>query len=55
MNNWIEKEQPNKETIQSFKKDIKIDDFLCSLLLQRKVNTLIKAQEYFRPNINHSL
>ena len=52
MNNWIEKEQPNKETIQSFKKDIKIDDFLCSLLLQRKVNTLIKAQEYFRPNIN---
>ena len=52
MNNWIEKEQPNKETIQSFKKDIKIDDFLCSLLLQRKVNTLIKAQEFFRPNIN---
>ena len=52
MNNWIEKEQPNKETIQSLKKDIKIDDFLCSLLIQRKVNTLIKAQEYFRPNIN---
>ena len=52
MNNWIEKDQPNKETIQSLKKDIKIDDFLCSLLLQRKVNTLIKAQEYFRPNIN---
>ena len=52
MNNWIEKEQPNKETIQSLKKDIKIDDFLCSLLLQRKVNTLIKAQEFFRPNIN---
>ena len=52
MNNWIEKEQPNKETIQSLKKDIKIDDFLCSLLIQRKVNTLIKAQEFFRPNIN---
>ena len=52
MNNWIEKEQPKKEAIQSLKKDIKIDDFLCSLLLQRKVNTLIKAQEFFRPNIN---
>tara|TARA_B100001559_G_scaffold65354_1_gene52944 strand:- start:488 stop:2161 length:1674 start_codon:yes stop_codon:yes gene_type:complete len=52
MNNWIEKEQPNKATIQSLKKDIKIDDFLCSLLLQRKVNTLIKAQEFFRPDIN---
>ena len=52
MNNWIEKEQPKKETIQSLKKDIKIDAFLCSLLLQRKVNTLIKAQEFFRPNIN---
>ena len=52
MNNWIEKEQPKKETIQSLKKDIKIDDFLCSLLLQRKVNTLAKAQEFFRPDIN---
>ena len=52
MNNWIEKEQPKKEAIQSLKKDIKIDAFLCSLLLQRKVNTLIKAQEFFRPNIN---
>ena len=52
MNNWIEKEQPKKETIQSLKKDIKIDDFLCSLLLQRKVNTLTKAQEFFRPDIN---
>ena len=52
MNNWIEKEQPKKETIQSLKKDIKIYDFLCSLLLQRKVNTLTKAKEFFRPDIN---
>ena len=52
MNNWIEKEQPKKETIQSLKQDLKIDDFLCSLLLQRKVNTLTKAQEFFRPDIN---
>ena len=52
MNNWIEKEQYKKETIQSLKQDLKIDDFLCSLLLQRKVNTLTKAQEFFRPDIN---
>ena len=52
MNNWIEKEQPKKDTIQSLKKDLKIDDFLCSLLLQREVDSLKKAQNFFRPDIN---
>ncbi len=52
MNNWIEKKQPKNETIQSLKKDLKIDDFLCSLLLQREISSLKKAQEYFRPSMN---
>jgi len=52
MKNWIEKEQPDKGTIQSLKKDLKIDDFICSLLLQRQVNSLKKAQKFFRPDIN---
>jgi len=52
MTNWIEKEQPKKDTIQSFRKDLKIDDFLCSLLLQREVDSLKKAQNFFRPDIN---
>ena len=52
MKNWIEKEQPEECTIQSLKKDLKIDDFICSLLLQRQVNSLKKAQKFFRPDIN---
>ena len=52
MKNWIEKEQPEQDKIQSLKKDLKIDDFICSLLLQREVNSLKKAQNFFRPDIN---
>ena len=52
MNNWIAKEQAKKDRIQSLKKDLKIEDFLCSLLLQREVNSLKKAKEFFRPDIN---
>ena len=33
-------------------RDLKIEDFLCSLLLQREVNSLKKAKEFFRPDIN---
>ena len=51
MNNWIEKEQPSKDKIQSLKKDLNIDDFICSLLLQREVNSLKKARDFFRPDI----
>ncbi len=52
MKNWIEREQPGKDKLQSLKKDLKIDDFICSLLLQRQVNSLKKAQKFFRPDIN---
>ena len=52
MNNWIAKEQAKKDRIQSLKKDLKIDDSICSLLLQRQVNSLKKAQKFFRPDIN---
>ena len=52
MKNWIEKEQPEEVTLQSLKKDLKIDAFICSLLLQRQVNSLKKAQKFFRPDID---
>ena len=43
MKNWIEKEQPEEDTLQSLKKDLKIDDFICNLLLQREVDSLKKS------------
>ena len=52
MKNWIEKEQLEEDILQSLKKDLKIDDFICALLLQREVDSLKKAQNFFRPDIN---
>ena len=52
MKNWIEKEQLEEGILQSLKKDLKIDDFICTLLLQREVDSLKKAQNFFRPDIN---
>ena len=52
MKNWIEKEQLEEDILQSLKKDLKIDDFICTLLLHREVDSLKKAQNFFRPDIN---
>ena len=52
MKNWIEKEQPSNKDTQSLSKTLKISEFLCSLLIQRNINSLQKAKEFFRPNLN---
>ena len=52
MKNWVEKEQLEEDILQTLKKDLKIDDFICTLLLQREVDSLKKAQNFFRPDIN---
>ena len=46
MKNWIEKEQLEEDILQSLKKDLKIDDFICTLLLQREVDSLKKAKNF---------
>ena len=52
MKNWIEKEQPSKDEIQSLNETLKIPTFICSLLLQRNINSLEKAKQFFRPNLD---
>ena len=52
MENWIEKEQPSIGDIKSLNKTLKIPEYICSLLLQRNINSLEKAKQFFRPNIN---
>lgn len=52
MKNWIEKEQPSNKDTQSLSKTLKISEFLCSLLIQRNINSLQKAKEFFRPNLD---
>ena len=52
MENWIEKEQPSIGDIKSLNETLKIPEYICSLLLQRNINSLEKAKQFFRPNIN---
>ena len=52
MENWIEKEQPSKYDIKRLNETLKIPEYICSLLLQRNINSLEKAKQFFRPNLN---
>ena len=51
MKNWIQLEQPVVTEVNSLQKDLKIPHFICSLLLQRGVNSLNKAKLFFRPEL----
>ena len=51
MKNWIQLEQPVVTEVNSLQKDLKIPHFICSLLLQRGVNSLNKAKLFFRPKL----
>ena len=52
MENWIEREIPSKDDIKSLNDTLKIPEFICSLLLQRNINSLEKAKQFFRPNLD---
>ena len=52
MKNWIQLEQPVVTEVNSLQKDLKIPHFICSLLLQRGVNSLNKAKFFFRPELD---
>ncbi len=51
MKNWIQLEQPVVNEVNSLQTDLKIPHFICSLLLQRGVNSLDKAKLFFRPEL----
>ncbi len=52
MKNWIQLEQPNVTEINSLQTELKIPHFICSMLLQRGVNSLDKAKLFFRPELD---
>ena len=49
MKNWIKIDQPTIGEVNSLQRDLKIPHFICSLLLQRGINSLAKAKFFFRP------
>lgn len=52
MKTWIEKEQPNLQNIEGLQNILKIPEFICSLLIQRNINSLEEAKIFFRPNLD---
>ena len=52
MKNWIQLEQPVVNEVNSLQTVLKIPHFICSLLLQRGVNSLDKAKFFFRPELD---
>ena len=52
MKNWIKIDQPIIDEVNSLQMDLKIPHFICSLLLQRGVNSLDKAKLFFRPELD---
>ena len=52
MKNWIKIDQPIIDEVNSLQMDLKIPHFICSLLLQRGVNSLDKAKFFFRPELD---
>ena len=52
MKNWIKIDQPTIGEVNSLQRDLKIPHFICSLLLQRGINSLDKAKFFFTPELN---
>ena len=52
MKNWIQLELPDVTEVNYLQTDLKIPHFICSLLLQRGVNSLDKAKFFFRPELD---
>ena len=52
MKNWIKIDQPIIDEVNSLQMDLKIPHFICSLLLQRGINSLDKAKFFFRPELD---
>ena len=52
MKNWIKIDQPTNDEVNSLQMDLKIPHFICSLLLQRGINSLDKSKFFFRPELD---
>ena len=49
---WIEKPEPNTETVTTLSNELGIDKILATLLAQRGISTFNEAKQFFRPSLN---
>lgn len=49
---WKHKPLPNKDKVDSLSKEININSYLATILVQRGIETFDQAKAYFRPTLN---
>ena len=49
---WLYKPIPEKESIEALSRDINVNVHLCTVLLQRGINSFEEARKYFRPSLD---
>ena len=49
---WTLKSKPEKVQVQNLQNELKVDEIIATLLLQRGVSTYDEARQFFRPSLN---
>lgn len=49
---WIRKPAPTEELVRQLSTQLNVNTYLCSVLIQRGVDTFDKAKTFFRPTLN---
>ena len=49
---WLYKPIPEKERIEALSKAINVNSYLCTILLQRGINSFEEARRFFRPSLD---
>jgi len=49
---WLIQTPINKDIVEQFRSELKVDNVVAELLLQRNISTFKEAENFFRPNLN---
>ncbi|WP_370088057.1 single-stranded-DNA-specific exonuclease RecJ [Ekhidna sp.] len=49
---WVYKDEPNQEIVENLSKELNINHYLSTLLIQRGIETFDQAKEFFRPSLS---
>ena len=49
---WLLKQKPNTEVVSQLQQELGVHECICTLLVQRNINSFDKAKRFFRPTKN---
>ena len=50
---WVYKPEPDKEIVARLSKELNINEYLASILVQRGIKTFDESKDFFRPSLSH--